>query len=158
MSPVKRPRQTLADTIQRYRLMSGFSQHQLSDLSFKLAEQGIIDSGIHRTQITRIEGGQKPQPATLFTLSRVLAAALSEAGYDMTGDDVYHHLMNTDRLKLTTRHVSPRAAEIDAILAPLKLENAEPIWDALVAAASAYIDGLRRVKRAIRARRADGDR
>jgi len=138
--------------------MSGLSQHQLADLSFQLVEQGVIEGGIHRTQISRIEAGQKPQPPTLFALSKVLAAALQNAGYDMTGDDVYHHLSNTDRLKLTTRHVSPRAAELDAILAPLKMENAEPIWDALVAAASAYVDGLRRLSKARRARRADGDK
>lgn len=153
MPPPKRPRQTLSDTVQRYRLMSGFSQQQLADFSFKLAEQGVIDSGIHRTQITRIEAGQKPQGPTLFTLSHTLAAALREAGYDMTGDDVFHHLSNTDRLKLTTRHVSPHAAELDAILAPLLNEHAEPIWAALKAAAEAYIAGLRKMAKTRRANR-----
>lgn len=135
-----RQKRGVNELLQQWRIDARLSQEQLSDLTFELAEAGTIDTGIKRQHISRLESGAvgDPQPQTLLTMSRALAEAFRRAGFEGgTAEELYQHLINSKRTRMAAREVSPQAAELDAILAPLHPSNRAIIYAGLIANAIA---------------------
>jgi transcriptional regulator with XRE-family HTH domain len=151
MSPAKRPRHALSSIIRRYRTMTGLSQNELSALTFELAEQEIVTSGIMQQHLSRLENGVAPMPGTLHTLAVVLAHAMRSAGFEEAdADELHKHLLNANRLHVGSREVSPQAVEIDAILAPFGTGTmSQVIWAGLRGFAEAAVEEARRIKRRV---------
>lgn len=147
--PTKSPRHTLANTIRRYRTMSGMSQNELADLSTRLAAEGVVVGPLMQQHLSRLENGVAPMPGTLHTLAVTLAHAMREAGFDeVDADDLHKHLLNANRLHVTSYDVPQEAVELAAILAPLgKGSLSTIIWSSLHAFGEAAVEAARTLKR-----------
>lgn len=146
-----RERSKLARLLIQYRERGKLTQQQLSDLTYQLADEypDTIRHGIPRVMIVRAEGRTIPMPETLLILSHALAYAMRAEGFDtVSGDDLYNHLAKTTRTKIATRDVSPEAAELDAILAPLNKAERRVIYTGLIANARAQVGEQMRFRRA----------
>jgi transcriptional regulator with XRE-family HTH domain len=145
------PRTRLADLLRQYREDDAkISQDALSAISFDLAGRGVVVSGLKRQHISRIENGTvtHPDPRTLHIIAHSIAEALRRQGIEDTdGEYIYRRLLTVSRNKLTTRDVSPQAAALDAILAPIGESARADIYEGLKAAAAAMVARMLERKR-----------
>lgn len=158
----------LAKLIKLYRIQTGLTQEALSLLTFELTERGIVNHGIQRAHIVRLEGidpdtGQakvpKPHPDTLFILAQALAERFHQVGDEaITADDIFRHLMNTQRSRISSRDVSPAMAEIDAILSIASPDSREMIENILIDTANSLIRRLKEYTTRRRAQQRDTKR
>jgi transcriptional regulator with XRE-family HTH domain len=132
-----------SDLLRIYRSLTNLTQEELAALSAALVDQGITKGNLHRQHISRLEAGHvpRPDPRTIMILAETLAEGLHRAGYDeASAAELYTHLYNATRSKITTRDVSQHAAELDAILAPLTEIARDDIYEAFKASARTFIE------------------
>lgn len=107
-----------AETLKRLRIRANLSQLTLSRLTYRLADEGLVQGGLMQQHISVLEKGRVPHQPTIRTLSIALAHGLTEQGYeDVTATEVEQVLTNaTFELRVERKYVSPDAAKADALM------------------------------------------
>lgn len=141
---------TLSDALKGYRGTLRLSQQELADLTFELAEQGIVTHGIAQQHISRIEKGDVPQETTLRVIAATISEAFNRDGWETTPDEIMRHLRNAKGTKVQATEVSEEAAKLDAMIAPMPERLRLMIWRmvfALVESFQVSVDEDRREQR-----------
>lgn len=133
---------TLSDALKEYRGTLRLSQQQLADLTFELAEQGMVTHGIVQQHISRIEKGDLPQEHTLRVIATTIAEAYNRDGWDTTSDAILKQLRNAKATKVRAGDVSAEAAKLDAMIAPMPAHWKRIAWKILFGALQGLIAGV----------------
>lgn len=137
---------TLGELLQQYIETAHTNQKALSELSFELAEQGILDHGLQRQHISRLvkDGVQVPEASTLHIVAVSLATAMDRYGLPASPDMLYSHLWHAAHNRpVPVENLDPELIElingIAAVLAPLRADMRRAIYAGYRAFASAFM-------------------
>lgn len=138
---------TLGQLIENYLETASSNQKLLSELSFDLVDQGLLDHGIHRQHLQRLAGDKvkEPDPMTLHVVATSLAVALQRNGLEeITADILYSHLYNTSRsrpasIETMDAELLDLASYVAAVLAPLRPDIRRAVYAGFRAFVGAFM-------------------